>query len=41
MIPYLKLVGGVISIIISLVWVVQLFGSTIYVNGSPGFKLLD
>ncbi len=27
--------------IISLVWVVQLFGTTVYVNKSPVFRLLD
>ncbi len=27
--------------IISLVWVIQLFGTTVYANGSPSFRLLD
>lgn len=40
-IPYLKLLGGIISLLISIVWVVQLLGTTVYINGRPAFRFLD
>ncbi len=40
-IPFIKLIGGIVSVIISIVWVIQLLASTIYVEGSPIFSLLD
>lgn len=33
MIPYLKLGGGILGIIVSFIWLLQLLGSTIYIDG--------
>jgi hypothetical protein len=41
LIPYLKLGGGIFGIIISFVWLIQLLGSTIYINGTQAFQFLD
>jgi len=36
-VPYMKLGGGVLGVIISLVWLIQLLGSTIYIDGKQAF----
>jgi len=41
LIPYLKLAGGILSIIISLVWLIQLLGSTIHIDSAQAFQFLD
>lgn len=41
LIPYLKLGGGIFGIVISFVWLIQLLGSTIYLNGTQAFQFLD
>lgn len=41
LIPYLKLGGGILSVIISFVWFLQLLGSTIYIDEQQAFKLFD
>lgn len=41
LVPYMKLGGGIIGVIISFIWLIQLFGSTIYIDGRKAFELLD
>lgn len=41
MIPYLKLGGGILGIIVSFIWLLQLLGSTIYIDGKQAFQLFD
>lgn len=37
----MKLGGGIIGVIISFIWLIQLFGSTIYIDGRQAFEFLD
>lgn len=41
MVPYLKLGGGILGIIISFIWLLQLLGSTIFIDGVQAFQLFD
>ncbi len=40
-IPYVKLGAGILCGVVTVVWIAQIIGTTIHVNGQPAFLFLD
>lgn len=37
----MKLGVGILSVLVSFLWVLQLFGTTVYINGQPAVRVMD